>query len=47
MCFSQNTDYKITEYQINIYCYLNIWIFVNSQKVELLMKKVHEGHPKI
>ena len=47
MVFSQNTDYKIIEYQINIYCYLNIWMFVNSQNVELLTKKVLVAHPMI
>jgi len=47
MGFSQNSDYKITEYQINIYCKLNVWMFVNSQKVELLTKKVLVVHPMI
>ena len=47
MGFSQNADCKIAEYQIDIYCCLNIWMFVNSQKVELLMKKVLVAHPMI
>jgi len=47
MGFSQNVDYKTAEYQIDIYCYLNIWMLVNSQNVELLTKKVLVAHPMI
>ncbi len=33
MDYSQKADCETAEYQINIYCYLNIWMFVNSQNM--------------
>ncbi len=47
MGYSQKVDCETAEYHINIYCYLNIWMFVNSQNVLLLTKKVLAAHPTI